>query len=139
MNLENAILSFLDPGRGNLNIRAYIASVVGPRRVAHGQKIKLDLVTQMPTKILGNTGVQANQGVCAYVAVALLASDAVVREAMFSSGEMVGANTAIPSVMVNTMGPGAGNSFSAVLLPGDTLYAQAIGANFSVITSAVWF
>jgi hypothetical protein len=25
-----------DPGEGNLNLRAYIASIVGPRRVVHG-------------------------------------------------------------------------------------------------------
>jgi hypothetical protein len=27
-----------DPGTGNLNVRAYYASLVGPRRIAHGQR-----------------------------------------------------------------------------------------------------
>jgi len=27
-----------DPGVGNLNVRAYLASIVGPRRVVHGQR-----------------------------------------------------------------------------------------------------
>jgi hypothetical protein len=27
-----------DPGEGNLNLRAFLASLVGPRRVAHGQR-----------------------------------------------------------------------------------------------------
>lgn len=28
-----------DPGTGNLSARAYVASIVGPRRIAHGQRV----------------------------------------------------------------------------------------------------
>ena len=44
-----------DSGTGNLNVRAYIASVVGPRRIAHGQRTVKRVSTQQTVSLLGAT------------------------------------------------------------------------------------
>jgi hypothetical protein len=45
-----------DPGEGNLNARAYFASIVGPRRVVHGQRLVRRVPTTGTTQLLRSTG-----------------------------------------------------------------------------------
>lgn len=114
-----------DPGDGNTNLRAYIASVVGPRRVAHGARRMYTLRSDRPILIGQNNAAERE---CVYlqcwVAGAALAglggAGALVlfadSEDASSTGQLVNLATGFPGQL--------NNGYSAILLPQDQLYAQ---------------
>lgn len=132
--VANLIMSH--PGEGNLDVRAYVAAIVGPHRVAHGAKTRATLRPDRETQLTSSAG-QALRVV--YTAVSLPADVAGPLVAMFSNGGAIGPQTSVPCRLLNTLGAHAGNSYSAVLLPGEDLYAQAVSATFDVFVSTVWF
>ena len=116
-----------DPGRGNLNLRAYVAAVLGPRRIAHGNRAAKQVPFDGSVLIATN---QPGGQEAMYVEVwvpqppdELLQASALVR---FSGGEGVGTTG-----VVENLGTTHTLRYSCVLLPGEQLYAQALSsANF---------
>lgn len=127
----------IDPGEGNLSAKAYLAAVVGPSRLAYGKNTSQTL-SQDVAQLVRNSGAAAQW---AYVAVMLPGNVAGPKVALFSGKAQIGFNTAIPVSLQRTVGAPGGNSFAAVLQPGEMLYASAAPgeAAFMVITSVVWF
>jgi hypothetical protein len=114
-----------DPGDGNLNLRAYVASLVGPRRIVHGAQA----VKRVPPVALGSniqlykstaTGKQAT-----YVEVWLPRSSISVLGgggvflALSSSKDGVGESSF--QILLS-----ATQRYSCVLLDDDGLYAAAV-------------
>jgi hypothetical protein len=109
-----------DPGTGNLNLRAYLAAVVGPRRIAHGLREVVQVSPQNPVLIFGNKP----QVEVAYVEVwlpeqSIVALPGAGAYIAFASSEGTGHNAI--QLLLNAM-----QRFSAVLLPSDQIYAQAV-------------
>ena len=127
----------IDPGEGNLNLKAYIAGVVGPKRVAFSAKQVKTLLEANSTKLINNN---PQSGQVAFVSVSLVGPSAAATPALFDSQQDVGQNS-IPSFLSGTLGAASGISFEAVLLPGDDLFGRAgIGAGtFNVVVSTSWF
>jgi hypothetical protein len=107
-----------DPGRGNLNLRALVASLLGPRRVAHGQRRTIRVPNVQAAEIARNA-VQGDEVM--YVEVWLppqvLAAGARVH---FSSSESMG-ETAVLQLFA-----GIEDKYEAVLLPREQLFAQVL-------------
>jgi len=113
-----------DPGEGNLNIRAYLASVVGPKRVAHGTRSVVRVPTANSEELAKNPS--KNHQVY-YIEVWLPAqAGAVGARVLFSSSESMGES----GVLITFNPPAApgqlNDRYRAVLLPTDHLYAQVI-------------
>lgn len=132
-----------DPGEGNTNLRAYIAAVLGPRRVAHGARRSFKLETGK-AKLVCQNDAREHETVffecwLAQGTTGLGGSGAIV---LFSSSEDMGNAVVVDLAQVT---PGQlNNHFSAVLLPQDELYAQLLSdaaggalASVSVTTSKV--
>jgi hypothetical protein len=131
-----------DSGTGNLNVRAYIASVVGPRRIAHGQRTVKRVSTQQTVSLLGATasGVEV-----AYFEVWLPQSSITALPGggaflAFSSSESAGQD-AFQLLLSATQ------RYSGILLPDDQVYVQAVrdalgaplAADVSIVVSSVVF
>ena len=130
----------LDPGTGNLNVRAYLASVVGPRRVAHGRRTVKVVPQAQSLSMLGTpSGVEV-----AYFEVwlplsSLLALGGGGAVVAFSSSENTGQD-AFQILLTPSQ------RYSGVLLPDDQLYARAVSdalgapiADVSLVISSVVF
>lgn len=131
------MLSVLEPGQGNLDARAFVAALVGPRRIHAGQIRTLPVTVAQPRQILSNT-----QQAVAFVSASLAAGTAGPTLIQFSSGGGQAVDNAIPVQLENTQGAPSGRSFEAILLPGETLYAQlpmGAAATVRITTSTVWF
>jgi hypothetical protein len=109
-----------DSGTGNLNVRAYLASVVGPRRVAHGIR-NVKPVSGQPVQI-AKSGVQGSEVV--YVECWL--PQAVIASLpgggaffAFSGNESVGENA--DQILLS-----ATQKYTGILCPDDQLYVAAL-------------
>lgn len=109
-----------DPGEGNLNLRSYFASIVGPRRVAHGQRKVIRVAVGNPVRIFTNRP----QVEVAYVEVWLPQSSILALPGGgaylgFSSSEGLGQSAY--QLLLN-----ATQRYAAVLLPSDQVFAEAL-------------
>lgn len=114
-----------DPGKGNLNLRAYIASIVGPQRVAFGKRTVRRLPVNGSEEIVKNDA-RAEESVVVYVEVwvphQILATG---RRILFSSSDSMGENAEL--VVLGTFGDNKVlDRYRTVLLPKEQLYAQVI-------------
>lgn len=132
---SRALFEFTDPGQDNLDVRAYVAAVLGPYRIANGQIRSLILRTNIPVNVIQNT-----QQAPAFVALSLPSSVAGPIPVQVSSQSAMGM-TGLSVALMNTQGGAAGNSYNAVVLPGEALYVQTApgGAQMTIITSTLWF
>ena len=109
-----------DPGRGNLNVRAYMASVVGPRRITHGRRAVKRAQSSKPTPLLGMpSGVEV-----IYFEVWLPQSSIAALPGngaflAFSSSESTGQDAM--QILLS-----ATQRFSGVLLPDDQIYVSSV-------------
>lgn len=121
-----------DPGTGNLNLRAYLAAVVGPRRIAHGLREVIQVSPNGPIQLFGNKP----QIEVAYMEVWLPAQSLAVLPGAgvylaIASSEGTGHNAI--QFLLNAM-----QRFSAVLLPSDQIFAQAMAdANGGALANPV--
>lgn len=130
-----------DPGSGNLNLRGYIASIVGPRRIAHGMR-KVMVLT--PEKVVQVASHSPQGPEVAYVEIWLPEQSikSIAGEGAFiaiSSGENAGQNAFQVELT-------ATQRFAAILLPNDQLFAQLVRAGdgsvldkVSIVRSSVVF
>jgi|GEM_PF-3913460 len=128
----------IEHGTGNLDVRAYIAALLGPQRAAFGNKGTRQLIEGQPTRLATNA--PAGRQV-SFIAVTLLAADAGgPRIVMFDGESNLGSNS-LPVTLDRTLGSYAGVGFTSVLLPGDEVYAQPAPGQgaFSILVSQVWF
>lgn len=127
-----------EPGRGNMDAKAYFAATVGPLRAVFGKNTSPTLSESVATQLTRNAGV-ADQW--AYVTVLLPGNLAGPKVAMFSKDASNGFNTSLPVTLQRTMGSAGGNAFAAVLAPGEMLYARSAPGEgtFHVVVSTVWF
>lgn len=115
-----------DPGEGNLNLRAYIASVLGPKRAAHGARSEKQVRFDRGTLIAKNAP-GGKQHQCLYVQCWMpgkKVGDLIDQTSgffRFSSDENMGATSVMVQVFPNEL-----FTYSAVLLPNEQLYAQAL-------------
>lgn len=125
-------------GQGNLDAKAYFAAIVGPLRAVFGKTTSPTLTEGDVTQLVRNSGAAAQW---AYVTVLLPGNAATPKVGMFSDGPSNGFNTALAVTLQKTMGSAGGNSFAAVLAPGDMLYGRSAPGegNFKVVVSTVWF
>ena len=128
-----ASIKFDDPGEGNLDVRAYIAAVVGPLRITQGQVRVLNLPTDVPVSVL------QNPKQVAYVSLSLPAATPGPTVVLVSQSG--GGINSLSVTLTNTQGPMSGVSFAQVLLPGESLYVQTSpgAAALQVISSVNWF
>lgn len=126
------------PGRGNLDAKAYFAAIVGPLRAVFGKTTSPTLTETTVAQLVRNSGVT---GQWTYVTVLLPANAAGPKVGMFTDSPANGFNTALPVTLQKTMGFSGGNSFAAVLAPGESLYARSGPGegDFKVVVSVVWF
>lgn len=122
-----------DSGTGNLNARAYLASVVGPRRIAHGVRIVKPL-TGNPVQV-AKSGVQGSEAVyveCWLPQKVLSALPGGGAICAFSSSENVGENAF--QILLSTT-----QRYTAIMIPDDQIYAvvlsDALGAPIAAGTS----
>lgn len=107
-----------DPGEGNLNLRAYVAALVGPRRIAHGRRTVYQLNATNGQLLVKHPG----RGVeCFYVEVWLPQQTAGVVNVLFSADQDAIGETGDLVQLFNGPPP---KRYSAVILPGENLYAQ---------------
>lgn len=124
-----------NPGTGETNIRALLASLIGPFRVAHGTHQSYRLQRGTPVLVGGN---KSNAGQAAYCAFALRQGQGGVNAAvLFNSSSSMGAATTVPTVLAEAMGPTVFFAFSAILLPNDQIYAQLVDAALAQIDLVV--
>jgi hypothetical protein len=125
-----------DPGRGNLSARAYVASIVGPRRIVHGQKVVKRLTNENVAPLLS-----AVSGDTVMYFEVWLPQDGPNGGAFvgFSDNESAGQNSF--QLLVSAF-----QRYQGILLPDDQLYGQVITdafgnplPNLSVIISSVVF
>lgn len=129
------LLAKIDPGRGNLSANAYLAARVGPYRVAHGSRKNVPLlVADQAVKIASSPGT-SDQAIYVGIGLPPGAAPTIV---LFSSSEDT-SSSSIPGAMAVAFSVGSGISFSAVLLPGDDLYAWSSVANVRLVVSQVGF
>lgn len=130
-----------DPGTGNLNLRAYLAAVVGPRRIAHGLRSVKQVPAGGPILIYGNKP----QVEVAYFEIWLPQSSILALPGggaylAFSSSESGGQSAY--QILLN-----ATQRFAGVLLPSDQIFAQAVtdanggalAGNVAAVVSSVAF
>src|SRR5205814_1810265 len=114
---------------------AYLAARVGPYRVAHGSRSNVPLLNaNQAVKIASSPGT-SEQAI--YVGVGLPPGAAPVIVSFSSSEDTT--NTAIPGAMAVAFSVGSGVSFSAVLIPGDDLYAWSATPGVRLVVSQVGF
>lgn len=146
---ENFFDLNVDPGEGNLNARAYVASLVGPRRVFQGQRKKQQLQTRMATEVARNASPHRE---AFFVAVWLpITARAVLPlgvgiTLLFSTSESMGDTSDTTTLF---LGVGEPNHYHAVLLPNEQLFASVFertdgtaipaGTTFPVMVSQVAF
>ena len=109
-----------DPGTYNLNARAYFASIVGPRRIAHGRRTVKRIPLERTISMLGQpTGVEVNyfEVWLPQSSIALLPGGGAFFS--FSSSEDVG-ESAFQILLSATQ------RYAGVLTPDDQLFAQAL-------------
>lgn len=128
-----------DPGEGNLNLRAIVASLLGPRRIAHGRRRVVQVPPVQATQIAQN---KAKNQQALYVEVwlpnQLLGVGARI---LFSSSDSTG-ETAVLRLFATEE-----DRYQVVLLPQEQLYAQAVsdaagnaaGPRTPLVVSAVAF
>lgn len=127
----------MNPGSGNLQEQALRAAIIGPARVAHGNKRPVVLQPGEPARI-SNVSTVARH--CVYVALFLPLSSEGTLEITVGQEDMQGDNSSIPVRLEPRLGPSAGISFGCVLLPGETLYAQSSqDEDVSLVISEVYF
>ena len=103
------------PGEGNLQLAALIAAVVGPYRVAHGAKHAVILEADEPRKISSNSPASRH---CLFVALFLPLSRSGPLFLTVGQEDTPGDSAGVPVALQPELG-----HFSAVLLPGEQLYA----------------
>jgi hypothetical protein len=132
-----------DPGTGNLNVRAYYASIVGPRRIAHGQRtVKRAPIGGATVQLLRNSG--PNSSVLFFEVwlpqQSLLTLGGGGALLSFSGSDNSGEN-GYQLVLTTTQ------RYSGVLLPDDQLFVAALtdatgaplAAPVSVVIASVGF
>lgn len=133
-----------DPGTGNLNLRAYVASVTGPKRIAYGaQSIKRVPIGSPGVQLYKSTGTGQQ---ATYVEVWLPASSI---KAVGGVGAFIGVSSAKDGIGEASFQIllSATQRFSTVLLDDDSLYAVALAdaaggplaAPVSVVVASVVF
>jgi hypothetical protein len=132
-----------DPGSGNLNLRAYVASIVGPRRVVHGQRLvkRVPLVGAVQLLRSTGTGKQATFYEVWLPLSSLVALPGGGALFGFSPSDSGGAENNYQITLTFTQ------RFTGILLNDDNLYAavlsDALGgplaAPVSVVVSSVVF
>ena len=112
-----------DPGVGSLNLRAYVASVVGPKRAAFGQRsIRLVPPTQsaeLAQNVAPNDQVDYVE---VWIPNQLLAAGLRI---LFSSSESMGETAELVALGVFVDNKVL-DRYRTILLPKDQLYAQVI-------------
>lgn len=133
-------------GVDSLSAKAYLASVIGPRRVALGVRHKVTLRDFNPVKIAENTGAAGVDRAC-YVSVSLAGGQGLTTPpVLFGSDNSPSDDNGI----LQLIGPQIGSpiySFSAVLYPSEQLYAAlptdvlALGITLPIalVVSQEWF
>lgn len=120
----------VDPGEGNLNVRAYVASLVGPRRVFQGQRKKFSLQANRATEVARNASphneaffvsVWLSGSGIARIAPALPVGAGVTM--LFSSSEGMGETSDTVTLFRGGAQP---NHYQTVLLPNDQLFASVL-------------
>jgi hypothetical protein len=111
-----------DPGSGNLNLRAYIASLVGPRRIAHARRTVYRVHDNKATQIAKNgSGTKSVFYVEAWTPQQA-GGGGLVNFLFSNSQDAVGetgvAVSAVPGQIVSL------TNYRAILLPGENLYVQ---------------
>ncbi len=126
-----------DPGAGNLSARAHMAAVIGPFRIASGKQSTLSL-NESKGLLLAQNGVRTAESF-AFVSVVLAGNVAGPKRAIFGNNQTFGFNDGIPLLLERSTGEG--NSFSAVLAPGEELYGRSVTGQgtYNVVVSVVWF
>lgn len=104
-----------EPGEGNLQLAALIASIVGPYRVAHGAKHAVVLEPDEPKRVSSNSPASRH---CLFVALYLPMSRTGPLFLTVGQEDTPGDSAGIPVALQPELG-----HFSAVLLPGEQLYA----------------
>lgn len=124
-----------DPGLGELNVRVRVAAVIGPMRVVHGARAVKTVEGTKAIKIAAGVTGDGNRNEVIFVQVSLQKGAPSPTQVLFSSSESVGQND-IPFTFDSAVG--TYNVFTAVLLPGEQLYAQAAGnVKVRLVVSAV--
>jgi hypothetical protein len=141
----------VDPGEGNLNARAYVASLVGPRRVFQGQRKKRQLEVGRPTEIARNASPHKEAFfVSVWIPTTLPAAVAIPFGVglvfTFGSSEGLGDTSDVVTLFRGGSEP---NRYQTVLLPNEQLYGSVIartdgvaippGARVPLISSQVAF
>lgn len=117
-----------DPGEGNLNLRAYIASLVGPRRVAYGQRRVYQVPAAQSVQII--KGVTGRQVEAVYVEAWLPDSVPGPVNFRFASQQDAIGETGV-LVQLSNLPAVPQVKYAAVVLPGENLYVQlAVSAGF---------
>jgi hypothetical protein len=109
-----------DPGEGNLNLRAYFAAVVGPKRATHGQRAIRRVPLLDSAQLAKNAAEQQAMYVEVWLAKQYVGAGLRV---LFSSSEGMGESANLVTLVA---APGETDRYRAVLLPNEQLYAQAV-------------
>lgn len=125
-----------DPGEGNLNLRAYIAAVVGPLRVPHGQRTTKQLQLLQAVQVAKNS----SPGKEAFFVSAWLPAIATLPAGVglvigFTSSESAGAS-ADRVTLLPVIPDQRANRYNAVILPSEQLYAWVISRSDGVAIPA---
>lgn len=126
----------LDGGRGLLSARAIWASVVGPQRLAMAARKPVVLTNTAPSQIYKSLG--ASDG---YVLIGVaLPFNAVPNPltVVFGTDDQLGFNTGLPVRLTDNQ---LNWAFTQLLLPGEQLFAQIMGATLkqNVVVAAAIF
>lgn len=127
-NAPDAVVETIH-GKGNLDARAYVASIVGPLRAVHGRRTSRPAVVNEIVQFAQNSG-PARQW--AYVEIALLGGVGTVK--FSESGNVIGANGYPREVSV--VAP-----LKTVIAPGENLYGLLVAGppGLVYVTTLVWF
>ncbi len=137
-----------DPGTGNLNTRAYFASLVGPRRVVFGRRA-VKRVGGVKGVELQKNGTR-NGDECLYVECRLPQSVTVPVAFNFANQNDAIGETGVLSILSTSIIAPEGNDrlFAVVLLPQEQLYVQLAalggvpvpaGTTFPLVVNSVTF
>lgn len=134
-NLESVVE--LLAGRGQLSLRAYLACVVGPQRLAMAVRKVVELTNKDTAQIYRNSGAGD-----AYVLVGVaLPFNAQVNplKVVFAKEDKTGFNTGLPIILTDNQ---INFGFTQLILPGEDLYCQIMGAPIAsqnvVVAAAVF-
>ena len=131
-----------DPGEGSLNARAYVASIVGPKRATHGQRA-IRRVPANNTELLAKNSGKPPAVVYVEVWLPRQYVGAGLR-LLFSSSSDAGESGNLVTLVAF---PGEMDRYRAILLTNEELYAQvvsdaagnAVASPVSVVVSTVTF